>query len=142
MNIKLADVIDTAINKCPIDARRKLYGNIVLSGGNTMFKDFSRRLQRDVKRRVDHRLQSKRNDAGVDGNGSNESSLKKTSSTSTPNDFNVKVVENNAQNYSAWLGGSIVASTEQFYQVCHTKAQYEEEGARIARGNVMFKAQL
>lgn len=30
--------------------------NIVLSGGSTMFKDFGRRLQRDVKRAVDRRL--------------------------------------------------------------------------------------
>ena len=29
----------------PIDARRGLYKNIVLSGGSTMFKDFGRRLQ-------------------------------------------------------------------------------------------------
>ena len=30
--------------------------NIVLSGGSTMFRDFGRRLQRDVKRFVDTRL--------------------------------------------------------------------------------------
>ena len=30
--------------------------NIVLSGGSTMFKDFGRKLQRDVKRVVDARL--------------------------------------------------------------------------------------
>jgi len=30
--------------------------NIVLSGGSTMFRDFGRRMQRDVKRTVDARL--------------------------------------------------------------------------------------
>lgn len=30
--------------------------NIVLSGGSTMFRDFGRRLQRDLKRTVDARL--------------------------------------------------------------------------------------
>lgn len=30
--------------------------NIVLSGGSTMFRDFGRRLQRDLKRSVDARL--------------------------------------------------------------------------------------
>ena len=44
------------IQNCPIDVRRPLYKNIVLSGGSTMFKDFDRRLQRDVKRIVDARL--------------------------------------------------------------------------------------
>ena len=46
-------MVDAAIQKCPIDTRRKLYSNIVLSGGNTVFKDFGRRLQRDVKKLVD-----------------------------------------------------------------------------------------
>ncbi len=31
--------------------------NIVLSGGSTMFRDFGRRLQRDLKRTVEARLQ-------------------------------------------------------------------------------------
>ena len=30
--------------------------NVVLSGGSTMFRDFGRRLQRDLKRSVDGRL--------------------------------------------------------------------------------------
>lgn len=40
---------------CPIDTRRALYSNIVLSGGSTMFKGFGKRIKRDVKRLVDHR---------------------------------------------------------------------------------------
>merc|ERR1711865_927075 len=43
-------VIDQTIQGSPIDCRRGLYKNIVLSGGSTMFKDFGRRLQRDIKR--------------------------------------------------------------------------------------------
>ena len=53
VKVKLADAIDDSICKCPIDTRRKLYRNIILSGGNTIFKDFGRRLQRDIKRRVE-----------------------------------------------------------------------------------------
>ena len=30
--------------------------NVVLSGGSTMFRDFGRRMQRDLKRSVDARL--------------------------------------------------------------------------------------
>ena len=44
------------VQQCPIDVRRGLYKNIVLSGGSTMFKDFGRRLERDVRRSVDGRL--------------------------------------------------------------------------------------
>lgn len=49
----LPEMVDAAIYKCPIDTRRNLYSNIVLSGGNTVFKDFGRRLQRDVKKLVE-----------------------------------------------------------------------------------------
>ncbi|MPC23974.1 Actin-related protein 3 [Portunus trituberculatus] len=52
----ISEVVDNVIQNCPIDVRRPLYKNIVLSGGSTMFKDFDRRLQRDVKRIVDARL--------------------------------------------------------------------------------------
>ena len=48
--------MDTVIQQCPIDVRRGLYENIVLSGGSTMFKDFARRMQRDIKRISDARL--------------------------------------------------------------------------------------
>lgn len=34
----LPDTVDESIMKCPIDTRRSLYKNIVLSGGSTMFK--------------------------------------------------------------------------------------------------------
>lgn len=50
------EIVDNVIQNCPIDVRRPLYGNIVLSGGSTMFKDFGKRLQRDIKRAVDARL--------------------------------------------------------------------------------------
>jgi hypothetical protein len=43
----LPEVVDTVIQTSPIDVRRGLYKNIVLSGGSTMFKDFGRRLQMD-----------------------------------------------------------------------------------------------
>ena len=55
-NTPLSDIVDSVIQSCPIDVRRPLYNNIVMSGGSTMFKDFDRRLQRDIKRMVDARL--------------------------------------------------------------------------------------
>lgn len=51
-------MVDDVIQNCPIDVRRGLYKNIVLSGGSTMFRDFGRRLQRDIKRTVDQRLRT------------------------------------------------------------------------------------
>ncbi|CAF5075664.1 unnamed protein product, partial [Rotaria sp. Silwood1] len=43
-NTSLSKLIDDIIQDCPVDVRRKLYGNIVLSGGSTMFKGFDKRL--------------------------------------------------------------------------------------------------
>lgn len=54
--IPLSKIVDDVIQNCPIDVRRPLYKNIVLSGGSTMFRDFGRRLQRDIKKTVDARL--------------------------------------------------------------------------------------
>lgn len=34
--------------KCDVDVRRDLYGNIVMSGGTTMFKDIDKRLNKEV----------------------------------------------------------------------------------------------
>jgi hypothetical protein len=34
----LSDIVDDVIMQCPIDVRRALYDNVVLSGGSTMFK--------------------------------------------------------------------------------------------------------
>ena len=47
--VPLPDLVDSSIQMCPIDVRRDLYSNVVLSGGSTMFPDFGRRLQRDIK---------------------------------------------------------------------------------------------
>jgi len=55
-NTSLSKLIDDIIQDCPVDVRRKLYGNIVLSGGSTMFRGFDKRLKRDVQRLVDARL--------------------------------------------------------------------------------------
>jgi len=51
-NKTLPEMVDSAISNCPIDTRRHLYKNIVLSGGNTSFKNFNRRLQKDIRSKV------------------------------------------------------------------------------------------
>lgn len=126
----LPDVVDEAIVKCPIDVRRGLYKNIVLSGGTTMFKDFGRRLQRDIKKHVDTRMQ-----ANIDRLGA-------LARSAPPPAIDVNVVSHPMQRFAVWFGGSMLASTPEFYRVCHTKAQYDEEGPRIARHSPVFSASL
>ncbi|XP_015074111.1 actin-related protein 3-like isoform X1 [Solanum pennellii] len=120
----LPEVIDKCIQSAPIDTRRALYKNIVLSGGSTMFKDFHRRLQRDLKKIVDDRILA--SDARLGGNVKAQP-------------VEVNVVSNPIQRCAVWFGGSVLASTPEFFAACHTKAEYEECGASICRTNPVFK---
>ena len=90
------------------------------SGGSTMFKDFDRRLQRDIKKRVDSRV--KANEERLRQQGFEAVQKSKT--------IDVNVISHHMQRFAVWFGGSMLASTHEFYRVCHTKAQYEEEGPR------------
>ncbi|PAV90181.1 hypothetical protein WR25_17233 [Diploscapter pachys] len=119
----LSDTVDDVIQQCPIDVRRGLYENIVLSGGSTMFKDFGRKLQRAVKRTSDERLATSEQLSG--------GRLK-------PKPIEVEVVSHKMQRYAVWFGGSMSASTPEFYQVSHTKAEYMEKGPSICRHNPVF----
>lgn len=118
-------VIDKCIQSSPIDTRRALYKNIVLSGGSTMFKDFHRRLQRDLKKIVDARVRA--------------SNTRLISGDPKAQPIEVNVVSHPIQRYAVWFGGSVLASTAEFYEACHTKAEYEEYGASICRTNPVFK---
>jgi len=121
----LPAVVDSCIQSAPIDVRRGLYKNIVLSGGSTMFKDFGKRLNRDLKRTVDWRIKRSEELSG--------GKLK-----AVP--LEVKVISHHMQRYAMWFGGSMLASTPEFYNVCHTKAQYDEVGPSICRHNPVFGA--
>jgi actin-related protein 3 len=118
----LPDMVDRVIQTCPIDTRRPLYQNIVLSGGSTMYKDLNKRLQRDIKRVVDTRQKR-----------SEELSGKKYGAPPE-----VNVISHPQQRFAVWFGGSMLAATPEFYSVCHTKKRYDEEGPSICRYNAVF----
>jgi actin-related protein 3 len=121
----LPQVVDEAILQCPIDTRRGLYRNVVLSGGSTTFRNFHRRLQQDLGDRVQARV------------AANMAKLKKKPSAA-PAEIKVKVVSHEMQRYAVWFGGSMLASTPEFGRVCISKAQYMEEGPRCARASAVF----
>lgn len=121
--VPISETVDQVVQNCPIDTRRGLYNNIVLSGGSTMFKDFGRRLERDVRRFVDHRQKATEALSG---------------GRIKPTPIDVQVISHQMQRYAVWFGGSMLASTPDFYQVCHTKAQYDEYGPSICRHNPVF----
>ena len=123
----LPELVDNAIQECPIDSRRRLYGNIVLSGGSTMFKGFGKRVKRDVKRVVDKRISESEAKSG--------NRLKAKS-------VDVEVFTHDMQRYAVWFGGSVVASMPDFYKSCHTREEYFEYGSQVMRSNVLEKEEL
>uniref|UniRef100_A0A7E4UZ41 Actin-related protein 3 n=1 Tax=Panagrellus redivivus TaxID=6233 RepID=A0A7E4UZ41_PANRE len=121
----LANVIDDAIQACPIDVKRDLYSNIVLSGGSTMFKDFGRRLQRDIKRITDNR---------------HSYFTRQATEGFVPKPTEVVVCSHKMQRYAVWFGGSIYATTESFYRESIKREDYLERGASICRQSPIFNA--
>lgn len=69
-----------------------------------MFKDFGKRLQRDVKAIVDGRIAGSEQKSG---------SLMKSSGVE------VNVISHKRQRYAVWYGGSLMASTVSFLSCSH-----------------------
>ena len=86
----------------------------LLQGGSTMFRDFGRRIQRDMSRQLTERLPN---------------------AASRPK---VQVMSHQMQRYAVWFGGSILGTIPEFHSICHSKAEYEEYGASICRTNAVF----
>ncbi len=52
----VAEQVFKVINSAPMDDRKKLYKQIVLSGGTTMYPGFSTRLQRELEKIYEERI--------------------------------------------------------------------------------------
>ncbi|AMD21578.1 HFL278Wp [Eremothecium sinecaudum] len=117
----LPTIVDQTIQACPIDVRKGLYNNIVLSGGSTMFKDFGRRLQRDLRSIVNNRIAQSELLSGTKSTG-----------------VDVQVISHRRQRNAVWFGGSLLAQTAEFKSHCHNKRDYEEYGPAIVRNFSLF----
>jgi actin len=89
--------------KCP-EVRDELSQNIVLGGGSSMFRGLPQRTQKEIR------------DLLPVAPGGH---LKRST---------VRVVAPEERRFSAWLGGSIFASTISFEKKAITKAEYDENG--------------
>lgn len=111
----ISETVDGVIQGCPIDVRRGLYGNIVLSGGSTMFKDFGRRLQRDLKRQTDYRIRVSTEISGgritVRPLLPFPCPLLNLPASFQPKPMDVQVITHKMQRNAVWFGGSMLAST-------------------------------
>ena len=115
----LDESIDLTIQQCPIDYRRRLYADVVFSGGSTSFRNLDRRLELALQNRVDERLKKYTKDG-------KQSTIK------------VKVTNSMAQKHVVWLGGSSFSSNEGFKSMVHTRQEYMEKGPACCRFNPVF----
>mmetsp|Transcript_3155 Transcript_3155/g.5549 ORF Transcript_3155/g.5549 Transcript_3155/m.5549 type:complete len:436 (-) Transcript_3155:51-1358(-) len=117
----LPNIVDRCILQCPIDYRRRLYGNIVLAGGSTTFTHFKERLQRDLQLIVDTRLGQSQANSGHAAQpiGCQVCGWRRRS----------------MQRWAAWLGGSLFAAQPQFGSLCKTKQEYDEVGPSCMRSS-------
>lgn len=93
----LVDMLEETIQMSPIDCRRKLYNNIILSGGSTSIKGLVPRLDRELKALVLSRLE-----------GIEQRTGKK------PQPIEINLHGSPYKNYAVWNGGSMLA--------CHVPA--------------------
>ena len=95
-----------SIQRCDIDIRNELYNNIVLSGGNSMFKGFHERFEKDIKDLLSNSIKEE-----------------------------VKIIDDENfryyANYCTWNGGDILASVCFFESLCITKTEFAENGSSI-----------
>lgn len=98
----VAELLTSCIAASDVDLRRELYTNVVLSGGLSLLPGCQQRLQADVALRLPHGHKLK-------------------IITAPPAE----------RRFSAWIGGSILASLGSFHQIWMSKAEYEEHGAKI-----------
>ena len=105
----LDECIDLAIQSSDFDYRRILYANIVTCGGNTLFKNFDKKLECTLQNRVNERF-------------------KKNKIFGRKNVIKVKVADSMAQKHIAWLGASWLSSNEIFKSFMHTREEYMEKG--------------
>lgn len=94
--------IYNCIMECDIDTRRHFYNNIIMSGGNTLFRGIGERLQKEMSLRAPANVR-----VNVIGNACSQ------------------------HMNAVWIGGSILASLSSFQRMWISKEEYEEVGPSI-----------
>uniref|UniRef100_A0A6B2L4V3 Actin n=1 Tax=Arcella intermedia TaxID=1963864 RepID=A0A6B2L4V3_9EUKA len=100
----IQDMIMNSISSADADIRKELFGGIIVTGGNTLFKGFAERLQKEVQNK------------------------------NPPQMYKLKVIspaDSVERRFSSWIGGSILASLGSFHQMWMSKQEYDEVGKSL-----------
>jgi actin len=96
------EMTNDSIQKSEIDVRKELFGNVVLSGGTTMFPNIAERLTLELQKLAPTNIIDK-----------------------------VRVLATPERKYCVWVGGSILSSINNFQSMWITKSEYEESGPQV-----------
>ncbi len=109
VNASLPMVLVDSVQASPIDYRKGLFGNIVLSGGSTLFPHFGSRLEQEIS-----------------------DLTKGTSKVSVVSKMDI-------QRFAVWHGASNFSQTEKFDSQVITRAEYLEKGPSVARNTTITR---
>jgi len=102
----LHEMLWKSVNKCGIDDRKPLLGNIILTGGSTLFPGFSERLQTEILNSASER---------------GPSNLRRS---------DIRITAPKNRKYLSWFGGAVLGSLDQFVDNnCLFREQYLEDGS-------------
>lgn len=87
---------------CPIDMRRELYHNVVMSGGSTMFRNLDERLTSELRKKIPPGAADE-----------------------------LRVIAPPERKYSVWMGAAVLASLSTFLSEYITAQEYQESGVAI-----------
>ena len=90
----IPEMVFKSINNCPIDLRKNLYGNLILSGATTLFPGFATRLELDMKKLYKEASQR-------------SAEHKKTK-------MSINVLDSPRRKYSVFIGASIIGNYYNF----------------------------
>lgn len=107
----LQEMVAKAVKASPIDNRKSLMANIVVSGGNTLFHGFGARLKDEVAKDFPALFGS------------------------------TNVIESEDRQYSTFSGACVVANLPVFASQIVTKEQYDDEGPSALRNHVVSTAE-
>ena len=95
-------MVTHSVFKCDVDIRNTLYQSIILTGGNSLIRGFTDRLNNELPK---------------------ASSMFKGKVIAPPNMEERK--------FASWIGGSILASLGTFHQLWISKQEYDEYGKGV-----------
>ena len=101
--LTMCEAVQKAVSLCDIDIRASLFGNVIVTGGNSLILGFTERLNKDLGSRVASNVK-----------------LKVVSNSGTAE-----------RRFSTWVGGSILGSLGSFHQLWISKQEFEETGKSI-----------